>query len=46
MVMSYFKVVSQYFLEILKKTTKKLSQDSRSPSQHLNVCPPEYEAAV
>jgi hypothetical protein len=34
------------YLEGLKKTTKSLSQDTRSPSRNLNPGPPEYEAGV
>jgi hypothetical protein len=33
-------------LEGLRKTTKNLSQDSRSPGRDLNPGPPEYEAGV
>jgi hypothetical protein len=33
------------FLE-LRKTTKKLNQDSRSPVRYLNPGPPEYEAGI
>jgi hypothetical protein len=33
-------------LEGLRKTTKYLSQDSRSPGRKLNHGPPEYEAGV
>jgi hypothetical protein len=33
-------------LEGLRKTTKHLSQDSRSPGRDLNPGPPEYEAGV
>jgi hypothetical protein len=33
-------------LEGLRKTTRNLSQDSRSPCQDLNPGPPEYEAGV
>jgi hypothetical protein len=34
------------FLEVLSKTTKTLSQDSRSSDRELNPGPPEYEAAM
>jgi hypothetical protein len=33
-------------LEELRKNTKSLSQDSRSPVQYLNSGPPEYETGV
>jgi hypothetical protein len=33
-------------LEGLRKTTKNLSKDSRSPGRDLNLGPPEYEAGV
>jgi hypothetical protein len=33
-------------LEGLRKTTKNLSQDSRSPGRDLDPGPPEYEAGV
>jgi hypothetical protein len=33
-------------LEGLRKTTKILSKDNRSPSRDLNTGPPEYEAGV
>jgi hypothetical protein len=33
-------------LKRLKKTTKSLSEDSRSLDRHLNLRPPEYEARV
>jgi hypothetical protein len=33
-------------LEGLRKSTKTLSLDSRSPGRDLNLGPPEYEAAV
>jgi hypothetical protein len=33
-------------LEGLRKTTKSLSQDSRSPGRDLNLGPPKYEAGV
>jgi hypothetical protein len=33
-------------LEGLRKSTKKLSQDSRSLGRDLNLSPPEYEAGV
>jgi hypothetical protein len=31
-------------LEVLRKTTKTLSEDSQSPGKDLNPRPPEYEA--
>jgi hypothetical protein len=34
------------FLEGLRKTTKNLSQSSRSPDRDINPEPPEYEAHV
>jgi hypothetical protein len=34
------------FLEGLRKTTKNLSHDSRSPGRDLNTGPPEYEAGL
>jgi hypothetical protein len=34
------------FLEGLRKTTKNLSRDSRSPGRDLNPRPPEYESGV
>jgi hypothetical protein len=34
------------FKMILRKTTKNLSQDRRSPGQDLNVKSPEYEASA
>jgi hypothetical protein len=33
-------------LEGLRKTTKNLTQDNRSPGRDLNPGPPEYEAGV
>jgi hypothetical protein len=33
-------------LDGLRKTTKNLGQDSRSPGPDLNLGPPEYEAGV
>jgi hypothetical protein len=33
-------------LEGLRKTTKKLSQDSQSPGRDLNLEPPEYKVGV
>jgi hypothetical protein len=41
-----FKVQSRHSLEGLSKTTKILSQDSRSPCRGLNVGSPEYQAEV
>jgi hypothetical protein len=34
------------YLEGLRKTTKNLSKDSRSPGRYLKPGPPEYEAEV
>jgi hypothetical protein len=34
------------YLEGVRKTTKNLSQDNRSPGQDLNPGPSEYEAGV
>jgi hypothetical protein len=39
-----FKVLPGILLKGWWKTTKNLSQDSRSPSRDLNLKPPEYEA--
>jgi hypothetical protein len=33
-------------LEELRKTTRNLTQDSRSPYRDLNLGPPKYEAGV
>jgi hypothetical protein len=33
-------------LEVLRKTTKTLSQNSRSPGRDLNAGPPEYKAEM
>jgi hypothetical protein len=33
-------------LDVLRNTTKTLSQDSRSPGQDLNPGPPEYETGA
>jgi hypothetical protein len=33
-------------MDILRKTTKNLSQDSQSPDRDLNLRPLEYEAGV
>jgi hypothetical protein len=44
-VVAKFKVLAQHF-HGLRKTTKILSQDSRSPGRDLNAGPPEYEAEV
>jgi hypothetical protein len=41
-----FNVLSWHFLKGLRKTTKTLSQDSRSPSLDLTPWPPECEAGV
>jgi hypothetical protein len=41
-----FKILSQHYLEELRKTTKYLSQDSRSLSWYLTLGPPDYEAGV
>jgi hypothetical protein len=35
------KVLSQYLLGVSEKTTKNLSQDSRSPGRNLNTGPSE-----
>jgi hypothetical protein len=40
------KYYSGICLEELKKTTKDLSQDSRSPDRDFNPGPPEYEAGM
>jgi hypothetical protein len=40
---SYIKVLS-ICLDVMKKTTKNLSQDTRSPDRYLNPGPSEYEA--
>jgi hypothetical protein len=34
------------YLEVLRKTTRNLSQHGRSPSRDMNPGPPEYEAGV
>jgi hypothetical protein len=39
-------VASGIYLKGLRKTTKKLSQDSRSQDRNLNPGPPKYEAGV
>jgi hypothetical protein len=41
-----FKCYSSICVEGLRKTTKNLSQDSRSRGQHLKLGPPKYEAGV
>jgi hypothetical protein len=41
--MAYFKVLFLLYLEGLRETTKRLSQDSRSQDPDLNPEPPEYE---
>jgi hypothetical protein len=40
------KYYSGICMERLRKTTKNLSHDSRSPGRYLNLGPPEYEAGV
>jgi hypothetical protein len=45
-IMASFEVLSRICLEGLRKTTKNLSQDSRSPGRDLNPGPPEYKAGV
>jgi hypothetical protein len=40
--MAQFYVLSQHFLEILRKTTKTSNREKRCPGQDLNPCPPEY----
>jgi hypothetical protein len=41
-----FKVLSRYLPGGLRKTTKNLTQDSRSPGRDLNPRPPEFEARL
>jgi hypothetical protein len=43
---AYFRYYTGIFLDILRKTTKNFSQNSRSPDRDLNSRPPAYEAAV
>jgi hypothetical protein len=45
-VMTKFKVLSWYLPGGSEENHKNLSQDSQSPSQDLNLGPPEYEAGV
>jgi hypothetical protein len=46
--MTYFKAgpLSRHLLDGMRKTTKTLSQDSRSSGRDLNPGPPVYEAGV
>jgi hypothetical protein len=45
-VMSYFTVLSQHFLEPLRKTTQNFSQDSQSLAQELKLGPFEYKGVL
>jgi hypothetical protein len=42
----HFQVLSQNSTVGLKKTTKNLNQNSRSPRRDINQAPPEYEAGM
>lgn len=44
--MAYVKMLSQIYLEVVKKITKILIHDSRSQGRNSNPGPPEYEAAM